>query len=311
LLRLCCVAREETKMSQEKTNPFVLGAKDIAAGSLAGIAQCLSGHPLDTVKVRLQTQPTDVPLKYKNMMDCFSVTIKEEGFLGLYKGVQSPLVGMALMNSVLFLSYGQAKRFAQKDENDPLSLSQLFTCGAFVGLSVAFVEGPVDFLKSQLQVDYGTAANRKYNGFIDCAKKIVSRHGFLGLYQGFGATLLRDIPANAAYFGFYEFFRRSMVNPGQTVGELPVHKVLISGGLAGMLYWISTYPVDVVKSSIQADKTSKSERKYKGTMDAFSQIYKSQGFKGFWKGFTPCMVRAFPANAVCFLAYEQTRKFIG
>jgi solute carrier family 25 carnitine/acylcarnitine transporter 20/29 len=70
-----------------------------------------------------------------------------------------------------------------------------------VGLTVSFVEGPVDFFKSQLQVQYGSGP--KYTGFLDCAKKIISNHGIRGMYQGLSATLIRDIPANAVYFGFY------------------------------------------------------------------------------------------------------------
>jgi hypothetical protein len=69
------------------------------------------------------------------------------------------------MNSVLFLSYGQAKTWMKKvrskidapkthalqDANDPLTIPQLWACGAIVGVTVSFVEGPVDLFKSQLQ----------------------------------------------------------------------------------------------------------------------------------------------------------------
>lgn len=35
-----------------------------------------------------------------------------------------------------------------------------------------------------------------------------------------------------------------------------------------------TYPVDVVKSAIQSDSADPAKRKYKGTIDAFQQLYK-------------------------------------
>ena len=65
---------------------------DIFAGTMAGIAVTLVGHPFDTLKVRLQTQPIENPI-YSGVVDCFKKTIKWEGPQGLYKGVQSPLVG--------------------------------------------------------------------------------------------------------------------------------------------------------------------------------------------------------------------------
>ncbi len=40
------------------------------------------------------------------------------------------------------------------------------------------------------------------------------------------------------------------------------------------------------------------------------QMYASEGVRGFWRGFGPCLVRSFPANAVCFMVYEQTKKVL-
>ena len=60
--------------------------KNLVSGTVSGIAVCLVGHPFDTLKVRLQTQPVDRPV-YKGLLDCFVKTMKWEGIGGLYKGV--------------------------------------------------------------------------------------------------------------------------------------------------------------------------------------------------------------------------------
>ena len=60
--------------------------KNVVSGTFSGIAVCLVGHPFDTLKVRLQTQPVDRPV-YKGLLDCFVKTMKWEGIGGLYKGV--------------------------------------------------------------------------------------------------------------------------------------------------------------------------------------------------------------------------------
>lgn len=81
------------------------------AGTFGGIAQTIAGHPLDTVKVRLQTQvtvPGQLP-QFAGMVDCFRKTVKGEGFFGLYKGAASPMAGAMAMNAALFFSYGQSK----------------------------------------------------------------------------------------------------------------------------------------------------------------------------------------------------------
>jgi len=131
------------------------------------------------------------------------------------------------------------------------------------------------------------------------------------MYQGLQATLIRDIPANSLYFGVYEWMKRKLRKEGQRSEDLPAWKVLIAGGVGGMAFWAFTYPTDVIKSSIQTDSPVMAERKYKNYSDAVKKIWAADGARGFFKGFAPCMIRSFPANAVCFLAYEQARKFIG
>ena len=61
-------------------------AQNSLSGTVAGIAVCLVGHPFDTLKVRLQTQPVSKPV-YNGLFDCFMKTLKWEGLSGFYKGV--------------------------------------------------------------------------------------------------------------------------------------------------------------------------------------------------------------------------------
>lgn len=78
--------------------------KDIVFGSLAGVAGKYVEYPFDTVKVRLQSQPDGVPLRYKGPLDCFAQSIRKDGLLGLYRGISAPLLGAALETSSLFFS---------------------------------------------------------------------------------------------------------------------------------------------------------------------------------------------------------------
>jgi len=249
------------------------------------------------------------------MIDCFTKTIKWEGVGGLYKGVASPLFGQMLFNAVQFLSYGQAKKFLQSDPEQDLTIKQLFIAGAITGFAVSFVEGPVDLLKSQMQVqifnEKAGSGPKLYTSVFDCGKKIVTNHGVRGLYQGLGATIIRDIPAVSCYFGVYELCRRWFAGPNGDVNKLSASHLLISGGVGGLLYWVFTYPIDVVKSSMQGDSTIKSQRKYSSIIDCAQKLYAQGGVRTFFRGITPCLLRAFPANAACFFAYEKTRQFLG
>ena len=78
--------------------------QDILFGSVAGIVGKVIEYPFDTVKVRLQSQPDHLPLRYAGPLDCFKQSLQHEGFAGLYRGVSAPLVGAAVETSSLFFS---------------------------------------------------------------------------------------------------------------------------------------------------------------------------------------------------------------
>lgn len=78
--------------------------KDVVCGSLAGIVGKYIEYPFDTVKVRLQSQPANLPLRYNGPLDCFKKSLQRDGFLGIYRGISAPLVGAAVETSSLFFS---------------------------------------------------------------------------------------------------------------------------------------------------------------------------------------------------------------
>lgn len=84
--------------------------KDLTAGTFAGAAQLLVGHPFDTIKVKLQSQGAPAPgrpAKYSGAVDAVRKTVAAEGFKGLYKGMGAPLATVAVANAVLFSARGQ------------------------------------------------------------------------------------------------------------------------------------------------------------------------------------------------------------
>ena len=80
-------------------------ALEFLAGCIGGCAGVAVGHPLDTVKVRLQTQDPLNP-KFKGTWDCIAQTIKSESVRGLYKGMSSPMAGVAVVNALVFGIHG-------------------------------------------------------------------------------------------------------------------------------------------------------------------------------------------------------------
>jgi len=280
--------------------------KNIVGGTMGGFGIVWSGHPFDTLKVRLQTQSQTNPI-YSGLGDCAKKTWQQEGLGGFYKGVSSPLIGQMFFNAVQFMAYGNAQTVTQ-DEKGRMTIPRYFAAGAITGFQVAFIEGPIDLVKTKMQT--AVFSGKPSLGFVGTIKDINRQAGIGGLYQGIGATVCRNIPAVAAYFGVYEAARASFTPKGGRVEDLPSHLLLASGGLGGFFYWFSTYPLDVIKSTMQAEPTDKSKRQYKSVVDCATKLYQQYGAKTFFRGMSPCLLRSVPANAVCFFLYEKTRAYL-
>ena len=91
--------------------------------------------------------------------------------------------------------------------------------------------------------------------------------------------------------------------------NLPVYVPFLAGGIGGTMYWAFNYPFDYVKTLMQTDKLG--DFKYKSTLQCFQEKYLEHGAKGFFKGYTICMMRSFPVNAAAIVVYRTMQKLSG
>lgn len=90
-------------------------------------------------------------------------------------------------------------------------------------------------------------------------------------------------------------------------------KPSINGVTSKMFTSLILYPLTTIRTRIQqnqfidiADKNKYiiENSKYKNVFDVAEKIYKKEGFKGFYKGLTPSLIRSTPSNAIFFFFYE-------
>ncbi|GAX76347.1 hypothetical protein CEUSTIGMA_g3793.t1 [Chlamydomonas eustigma] len=293
--------------------------KDIFAGTCGGISVTLVGHPFDTLKIRLQSQPMDKPI-YSGVVDCARKTVQWEGLGGLYKGVTSPLAGQMFFRASLFGAFGQSKRWLGTNSDGsarPLKPLDFYKAGAMTGFVAAFTEGPIDFYKSQIQVQIIRAKQvpdykPPYTTVSECVRATVRESGFRGPFQGLSATLLRNTPANAIYLGNFEMLKQMYCKRYNcTQAEIPGAVVTAAAGLGGCTYWLAIFPVDCIKSAMQTDTVLRSQRKYTDFLTTAKLLWAEGGIKRFYKGFTPCIIRAAPANGVMLLTVEKVTAMLG
>ncbi|CCK69973.1 citrin KNAG_0D02230 [Huiozyma naganishii CBS 8797] len=174
-----------------------------------------------------------------------------------------------------------------------------FILGSAAGCIGATVVYPIDFIKTRMQVQRSLS---KYKNSLDCLIKVVKTEGVRGLYSGLGFQLIGVAPEKAIKLTVNDFLRKKLIDKQ---GNLHAFAEVLSGASAGTCQVIFTNPIEIVKIRLQV----KSESVANASLTA-SQIIKSLGIKGLYKGVTACLMRDVPFSAIYFPTYAHLKKDI-
>lgn len=300
-------------MSSEPT-PWRSAAVDLVAGMSAGAVNAVVGCPMDTIKVKMQTFPTDNP----SVRAAILKSVRMDGFFrGLYAGLTPFLLANVGENAVLFLAYGQSQRLVssalgtEKDKMSPLANALAGSCASVFS---AMWLCPTEHIKCRLQVRREMMkANPKMSGAtsgnghvqITLAARMVREEGVSGLYRGMRATWTREIPGYFCFFLGYEgtkaFISWAKVKEKE---DITFGENMLCGSMAGASFWLAIFPIDSIKSRIQVLGNT-------GSMaDVAREIMRTQGPLGFYKGCLPAVIRASMSNCFLLTTYEYVGKFL-
>ena len=148
-----------------------------------------------------------------------------------------------LLNENVFQPYYQQARNPYTS-NSKLPAFGHGIAGMEAGWTVSFIAAPVEHIKARLQVQYqADKSKRQYAGPIDAAKKIYGGHGVRGLYHGLLATIIFRT-SFFFWWSTYDIFTRKF----QERTNLSAPAVNFwAGGLSAQVFWLFSYPSDVVK----------------------------------------------------------------
>lgn len=170
------------------------------------------------------------------------------------------------------------------------ALGYKFLFGGIACMSAACVTNPIDVIKTRLQLQgelskkgHLQPSELKYKGFSRGILTIFHEEGLRGLYSGITPSLLREGSYSTIRMGLYEPFRNSVaqvLNPTRP-NETSLLSKILAGALSGATGAAIANPTDLVKVRMQAEKPGEA-RRYKNTWDAFVQISRQEGVKG-WR----------------------------
>ncbi|KAG8379939.1 hypothetical protein BUALT_Bualt07G0141800 [Buddleja alternifolia] len=280
--------------------------REFVAGGFGGMAGILTGYPLDTLRIRQQHSSNK-----GSASAILRRVVSTEGPFALYRGMAAPLASVTFQNAIVFQTYAILSRaFDQNTKaDDPPSYKGVTLGGIGTGAIQSLLLSPVELVKIRLQLQSKTDTLANQSGPVHIARIILRTQGLRGIYRGLGITVLRDAPAHGVYFFTYEYIREQL-HPGcRKNGQENVRTMLLAGGLAGVASWICSYPLDVIKTRIQAQSQS-SNLKYSGIVDCFRRSVREEGYNVMWRGLGTTVARAFVVNGAIFTAYETALRFV-
>jgi solute carrier family 25 aspartate/glutamate transporter 12/13 len=230
---------------EEKTfsSYFLSFLQSFGLAAIAGGIGATAVYPIDLVKTRMQNQRigADGTKMYSSSLDCFVKTVKSEGFVGLYRGLLPQLLGVAPEKAIKLTVNDILRRgFTTSDQDtgkDQIHLSLEILSGGCAGACQVLVTNPLEITKIRLQVQGETVRILKSQGKPVPPQQsffaIAAELGFVGLYKGAAACLLRDIPFSAIYFPAYAACKEYLVNREGSNGASAAN-LLIAGAAAGV-----------------------------------------------------------------------------
>eukprot|EP00331_Platyophrya_macrostoma_P026889 CAMPEP_0176450176 /NCGR_PEP_ID=MMETSP0127-20121128/26975_1 /TAXON_ID=938130 /ORGANISM="Platyophrya macrostoma, Strain WH" /LENGTH=500 /DNA_ID=CAMNT_0017837771 /DNA_START=198 /DNA_END=1700 /DNA_ORIENTATION=+ len=316
--------------------------KSFFCGAVGGMSGCCYSYPLDTVKVRAQALQLSAKssLSYSRVI---SSIWQADGVRGFYRGIMTPMMGVACDNAAVFtVNVNVLRMLDAMDPPKPLPLPSsggeavvaaeerppfrhVFVAGLASGTASAMVLTPFELVKCRIQLarlqweqrhapnstSVPTTAAPGASPFAVARGITRANGGVSALFCGLTATMLREVPGTCVWLVTYDtltkwWSTRSTTKRGEPREPLPVYKTLLCGGVSGCAYWSISFPADVVKTRQQSGLPQFAGKKF---WESLATIAKTEGIRGLYRGYGITMVRAFPSNAIVFTAYERASRF--
>lgn len=265
-----------------------LSAKDnfvtgLLSGAVAGTTVDLILYPLDTVKTRLQATA--------------GAKLSGSTFKGLFNGVAPAIAASAPCAAVFFGAYDAMKRvFTDKLPDDYATVAH---AGAAAGADIvqSVVRVPFEVVKQRVQAGVDASGRA-------ALASVLKAQGPRGLYRGWGALALRDLPFDIIEFPLYERFKKEWSKAKG--GKLAPWQGSLCGSVAGGVAAGLTTPLDVVKTRLM----TQSPGQYAGIGSCLQSILQEEGIGALFAGAIPRMSSIAFGGAIFFGAYETAKSLI-
>ncbi len=268
-------------------------------GALSGIAGSGIIYPLDIIKTTIQAKSVNIPSQftsnYQRMLYIYQQIYRNSGFRGLYRGFSTCLIGIAPEKAIkLAVNDFIREYYSKTNRRNKLLLHEEIISGSIAGILQLTVTVPYEMVKIRLQLN----KNNNVTGV-----HVLKELGIFGIYRGFSATLLRDVPFCSIFFALYSNLK-SFLN-GFHNKEEPFYIGLVSGVISGGIAGSLVTPADMIKTRIQQGLNGNL-----GMVAYSKQILQQEGSKAFFLGWQQRSYIIGTLYGLVSLAFEVQKRWL-
>jgi len=302
-------------MSPPADKKHVSFSTQLIAGGTAGAMEALCCQPLDTIKVRMQLSRSGrAPgTKARGFIATGYMIAQRETPLALYKGLGAVLSGIVPKMSIRFASFEAYKAWLANKETGETNVGGIFVAGLGAGVTEAvFVVTPMEVVKIRLQAQQHSLADPleapQYRNAGHAVYAIVREEGFGALYRGVTLTALRQATNQGANFTAYQELKKFAHRLQPELTDLPSYQHMAIGLVSGAMGPFSNAPIDTIKTRLQKATAEPGTTAFQRIAAIARDMWRQEGFRSFYKGITPRVLRVAPGQAIVFAVYERVRK---
>ncbi|KAK3684839.1 mitochondrial carrier domain-containing protein [Podospora appendiculata] len=296
---------------------------ETVAGLSAGSMATLIVHPLDIVKTRMQIHRTATATLPSTALTTVSLLKRlartgDRPLAALYRGLTPNLLGNATSWASFFFFKSQAERAitalrsqhpnaSSSPASARLTPTDFFAASLAAGAATQLITNPIWVLKTRM-LSSDRAAAGAYPSMLAGAAHLLRTEGVRGFYRGLGVGMLA-VSHGAVQFAVYDPARRMYLARRRRDGDQVSNEATIVLSTASKLVaGAVTYPLQVLRSRLQHYDA---EAQFgNGVRGVVRKLAREEGWRGFYRGLVPGVVRVLPATWVTFLVYENVKYYL-
>lgn len=265
---------------------------DFLNGAITGIISRLLTTPFDVVKIRMELDHG----KSQSIKNMIQSIIKDEGIKGLFKGNMAGIYYYTAYNGIQFALYEKLKELKKEKNGNGKDGLSYFSRGFLASLGAICITYPLDIVRTRMTI---RSTDNVYKTSIGTIINVLKTEG--NIFKGIIPSIFQIAPGIGISITIYEILKEK--------------NVMMASMMAGFLSKTIMMPFDVIRKRMQIQGSNYKNynmsnlASYNNLIDCMIRMWREEGgWRAFFKGYTPAIMKSIPVTSITFLCYHMIKK---